>query len=446
MSLKQGADVGRDWVIGVAMGVACALPGKAQAEVDNLVKQALTLEAQGRMAQAYALLAPVVDARAGDPDFDYALGIAAADSGRPGDAIAAFQRVLAVWPDHAQARAEIARLYAQAGDVDTARAEFATVIQDPTLPDPVRQRVGGLIRDYDRAIRGGGNQLSGFIDADVGYDDNVNSATSLTSITLPVFAFLGPATLGGTASRMSGGFHQVQAGTSGSMAAGRQDRLFASVLGSWRDTWSSEAFDQAAVTATAGGAHTTATGDVVAVSGQAQRFWLGRRGFRTGIGVIGQYTARLRRDRAVSTQLQYFRFDYDGDPSRDAHRYAATLTYSDRTALLSIGGGREATIRDGARNLGYWFGAVQGGSEVPLARAVAIIAGAGIEHRDYDATDPLFLSGRRDTQIDATIGLRLTVRNGIAVRPRATVTRNFSNLSLYDYSRVTGSVGLTFAF
>ena len=38
------------------------------------------------------------------------------------------------------ARAEIARVYALSGDVDTARAQFDTVLQDPSLPDPVRQR------------------------------------------------------------------------------------------------------------------------------------------------------------------------------------------------------------------------------------------------------------------------------------------------------------------
>ena len=65
--------------------------------------------------QTYLALAPQADERAGDPAFDYALGIAALDSGRYGEAIIALQRVLAVQPGNAQARAELARAYALAG-------------------------------------------------------------------------------------------------------------------------------------------------------------------------------------------------------------------------------------------------------------------------------------------------------------------------------------------
>ena len=110
---------------------------------------------------AWAALARQESTRAGDPAFDYQLGIAALDAGRFGGAIMAFQRVLAVQPGHAQARAELARAYALAGDADTARAQFATVVDDPSLPDPVRQRFTGLVRQLDREIQGGGSNISG---------------------------------------------------------------------------------------------------------------------------------------------------------------------------------------------------------------------------------------------------------------------------------------------
>jgi Flp pilus assembly protein TadD len=92
----------------------------------------------------YAALSAEAEIRAGDPAFDYRLGVTAADSGHYGEAIIAFQRVLAVQPTLAQARAELARAYALAGDIDTARAQFATVVDDPSLPDPVRQRFTGF--------------------------------------------------------------------------------------------------------------------------------------------------------------------------------------------------------------------------------------------------------------------------------------------------------------
>ena len=76
----------------------------AAAAVDTVVAQAVALQARGDAAGAFALLAPLERSRAGDPDYDYALGLAAADSGRIGIAIRALQRVIAVQPENAQAR------------------------------------------------------------------------------------------------------------------------------------------------------------------------------------------------------------------------------------------------------------------------------------------------------------------------------------------------------
>ncbi|MBX3566335.1 MAG: DUF560 domain-containing protein [Sphingomonas sp.] len=430
----------------LAVALTCAIGSPAAAQSDALVQQAMALQAQGKSGDAYQLLAPQANSRAGDPDFDYVLGLAAADSGRFAEAIAALQRVLAVQPANSQARAEIARVYALAGDIDTARTEFDTVNNDPTVPDPVRQRLGKLVRDYDKAIGGGGSDVTGFADAEIGYDSNINTATGLSSITLPIFAFLGPATLTGPATRMDDGYYQLQAGLSGSAAVSRQTRVYASALGSWRDNFASDLFDQAGVTGTTGLSHSFANQDVVSLSGQVQRFWLDRSGYRTSIGAIAQYTARLSKGSALSGQVQYFRSNYDSDPSRDANRYAATITYADRTSFFGVGGGVEETVRTTARNLGYWFVAGQGGSEIALNDRFTLAAGVSAEHRDYHGTEILFLKSRADTQVDASVSLRIRLTDALSLRPRVTVTRNFSNIDLYDYSRVTGSAGIRFEF
>ena len=77
-----------------------------------------------------ALADQVLD-RAGNPDFDYLLGIAALDSGHGERAVFALERVLAVQPSNALARAEIARAYLFIGEKDTARREFENVKREP---------------------------------------------------------------------------------------------------------------------------------------------------------------------------------------------------------------------------------------------------------------------------------------------------------------------------
>ncbi len=434
------------WPVWLVSAACIVQPGIARAKVDDLVRQAMAAQTAGRPRVAVDLLLPHERARAGDPDFDYALGLAAADSGQPGIALPALQRVLAVQPGNVQARAEIARVYAMAGDVDTARAEFDTVVADPSLPDPVRQRVDRLARTYARQISGGGTDLSGFVDAEGGYDSNINQATAATTITLPVFAFLGRATLGGAARATNSAFGQVQGGVSVQHGLDRQARLFASALGFYRDNTAGNAFDQAAVAGTVGAGYTLANRDVVSVSGQAQQFWLGREGYRSGYSIIGQYTHRLAGGNALSGTLNVTRLDYRDAPLRDANRYSAAIGYADRTIFTSMTGGIERTLRAPFRHFGNDFVGIQAGTEYPLSRRVAVIGNMAAEYRHYLGDDPLYLGGRHDIQIDAAIGLRAILTEGVSLRPRVTVTRNDSNFALYDFRRVTASIALRAEF
>jgi len=422
--------------------VAMVLCAPAAAAVDSVVTQAIALQSRGDAAGAFALLAPMEGSRAGDADFDYALGLAAADSGRIGIAIRALQRVIAVQPENAQARAEIARVYALAGDAASASAAFDTVVADPTVPDPVRQRIDGLIKRLDRTARGRTRSLSAFADLEGGYDSNVNAATSATTITLPAFAFLGPATLGGGATRVGAEFVQAQAGVSATGGLTRQTGVYGSILGLWRDALDGGQFDQAALTGTAGLTHSFLNRDVISLSGQVQGFWLARDPFRTSYAAIGQYTHRLGDGEALAFSVQYAWLDYTRDPLRRADRVATTLAYTGRTWFANAGGGTERPRDVAGRHLGSDFASLSAGFELPVANRLAVTGSAAVEYRGYRDADPLFLGKRRDWQADASIGVRYALTDKLSVRPRVTYTRTDSNFALYSYDRVTASVAL----
>lgn len=427
-----------------ALALFAAMP--AAAAVDDAVRDAIAQIQAGRAGEAYARLAPLVNTRAGDPDFDYALGLAAADSGKPAEAIIAFQRVLALQPNNAQARAELARAYALAGDIDTARAQFDTVVQDPSLPDPVRQRLDVVVRDFDRKIAGGGTDVTGFVDVSAGWDSNINSATNLTQISIPLFAGLGAGALGANARETDKAFYELQGGASVVSAVDRQTRLFGSVLGTWRDNIASDAFDQASATVTGGGAYTLASRDVVSLSAQFQNFWLNDQSFRQAYGVIGQYTRLLSGGRALTFAGQGFRLDYNNDPLRDASRYGMAVSYLDRLTILGASLGKEDTRNAAGDHLSYTYGGLNAAVEYPIQPGLNLIAGASGEWRAYDAADPLFLDERDDKQIDASLGLKLLIAENFYVRPRITYTRNWSNIALYDYDRMTVSIGVRAEF
>ncbi|MGP1346342.1 MAG: tetratricopeptide repeat protein [Phycisphaerales bacterium] len=434
------------YAIGALAMSATAVPGAAAAQGDETVRLAQAELDAGDAEAAYDRLAAHADAHAGDPVFDYLLGVAAVETGRYGEAIIALQRVLAVQPGNAPARAELARAYGMAGDIDTAREEFNTVVADPGVPDPVRQRFSRLVRDYDRQRGEGGAAVTGFVDAEIGYDSNINAATDDTTIILPLFAFLGPATLNPAARERDEAFYQLQGGVSVDVPLGRQTRLFASALGNWRDNLDSGFADQFSATGTAGISHAFANGNVASLSGQAQRFVIDGDSFRSALGAIGRYTIRTRRNEAIAISAQYFRLDYDGDPLRDADRLAGSITYAGRHLFGGIGGGKEETVRAGADHLSFGFFNAQLGTEYPVSRRMSLLAGAGFEYRNHDGRDPLFLTGREDWRIDLSLGLRAYLSDRVSVRPRVTYTHNNSNIALYEYDRWTAGLGLRFEF
>ena len=95
---------------------------RSLAFADEILDRAQRLIQQNNPQAAYQLLEPLESKRAGEVDFDYLFGIAALDSGHRERAVFALERVLAVNPNHAQARAEIARAYFEMGENENGRA------------------------------------------------------------------------------------------------------------------------------------------------------------------------------------------------------------------------------------------------------------------------------------------------------------------------------------
>ena len=95
---------------------------------EKLLADAEALMKAGKPDLAYKLLEPFEFDRSGEVRFDYLIGIAALDSGKPDKATLAFERVLAEDPNYAGARLDMARAYYQLGDIQRAKTEFEMVL------------------------------------------------------------------------------------------------------------------------------------------------------------------------------------------------------------------------------------------------------------------------------------------------------------------------------
>jgi len=143
---------------------------------DPTFEQARALLQNGKANEAYSQLAPLEYERAGELEYDYLLGLAALDSGKPDKATLAFERVLAVNPNHAGARLDMARAHYALGSHVQAKTEFEAALTQN--PPPAAK---ATIQKYLAAIEASGKsktELTGYLATGFGHDSNITGVTT----------------------------------------------------------------------------------------------------------------------------------------------------------------------------------------------------------------------------------------------------------------------------
>lgn len=148
----------------------------ASEALETLLREADVLLKGGKFAEAYNLLEPKEGDYSGEIAFDYMLGIAALDSGKPDRSTIAFERVLVVNPNFAGARLDLARAYFAMGSDDLAKNEFGIVLaQNP--PEPTAAVIKKHLDAIDERQQAKLQQLTAYLETNVGHDDNITAAT-----------------------------------------------------------------------------------------------------------------------------------------------------------------------------------------------------------------------------------------------------------------------------
>ena len=158
------------WMVLAMAGLGYGNAFAADAELE----QARALMHDGKAADAYALLEKQEFERAGDAEFDTLLGVAALDSGKPDKATLAFERVLAVNPDNAGARLDMARAYYSLGDNARARKEL-DIAAASNPPPAARLAINSTMAAIEQREQARRTVVSSYLESFAGYDDNITS-------------------------------------------------------------------------------------------------------------------------------------------------------------------------------------------------------------------------------------------------------------------------------
>lgn len=421
---------------------ALLLAAIAHAEVDTLVRESLQLVEQGKAQQAFDQLAAVETQRAGDPDFDTVLGIAANETGQFTRAVFALERALTVQPGNSRARAELGRALFSLGDNQAARQVLQETKRDGIPPEAAR-KIDEFLQAIDRNEEAARSSIRGYVEAGVGVDSNINSGPSNANVAVPALGGL-VLTLGPSGVELKDSFYSLGAGISGRFVIDPRLSVIASASGNYRFNNDYNDFDTHQLDVSAGASYKVDKDEFTAAV-QAGTFAVDNRGVRDQRGLVAEWTHRPDAASQWSTYLQASTLRYPGQNLRDANRYVLGTSYATafRGGLLAFGGvyaGTENERAAGVPHLGHRVAGLRAGLQQSVNADVDVFGNVGYEERRYGGADPLFLVTRRDRQTSLNLGLTWVPVVNWRITPQLSLLKTHSNIAISDFSKHVLSV------
>ena len=424
----------------ILWGGAFALPAFALDAAG--LAQAEQMVLSGQAAQAYAVLAPEQFSQAGKPEFDYLFGLAALETGQASTATLAFERVLAVAPNHGAARLDMGRAYVALGDLPRARQEFDLALAlDP--PPAARATIARYQAEMDAREKSKATRLSAYVEAGLGTDSNATQGPSSNSLFLPTFG--GNFTLNAANQQTADDFSQVSAGVDLKHSLTDSVSLYGGVDSKWRNYGQVNNFNSGS-TDLRGGVQWQAGRNTWRAGVGYNDYRLDGQAYRAISSVGGEFQHSLTQRQQLMAFGQYaqVRYTQDSQASNDVNQWVLGAGWVNQLAtawpsVLSLSayvGGETEADRARARTDGdkNFFG-VRAGGQISLRPDLDVYATAGVQIGNYQRANSLYAQQRADEVYELTLGSVWRFAPAWSFKPQLSWIHNQSNLSLNDYQR-----------
>lgn len=424
----------------VILGGALALPAFALDPAG--LAQAERLVRTGQAAQAYAALAPEQFSQAGNPEFDYLFGLAALETGQASTATLAFERVLAVVPNHGAARLDMGRAYAALGDIPRARQEFALALAlNP--PPAARATIARYQADMDAREQSPATRLTAYAEAGLGSDGNVTQGPGSSTLFLPAFGV--NFALSASNQKAQDEFSQASAGADLKHRLSDTVALYGGVDSKWRNYNQLSSFNSGS-TDLRGGVQWQAGPNTWRAGVGYNDYRLDSQAYRaiTSFGGEFQHALTERQQWMAFGQYAQVRYDQASQASNDVNQWVLGAGWVRQLAtawpaMLSlsayIGNETEADRARPRTDGDKDFIGLRAGGQISLRPDLDAYATAGIQTGTYQRANSLYLQQRTDDVYELTLGSVWRFAPAWSFKPQISWTRNQSNLSINDYQR-----------
>tara|TARA_R110000782_G_scaffold13999_26_gene41964 strand:- start:63107 stop:64471 length:1365 start_codon:yes stop_codon:yes gene_type:complete len=353
------------------------------------------------------------------------------------EAAVLFREILDEKPNVARVRVELARVQALMGNLGAAERELRAA-EAAGLPPEIER----LVRFYAQAL-GARKPFGGSIEVAFAPDSNVNRATRSETLG----TVIGDFDLSRDARETSGLGLSLRGQAYARAPIDRNIDILLRASGAARVYRDGE-FDDYAASFQAGPQVLSGT-DRISLSGLVAWRWYGRKPYEFSYGLTGNIQHPLGRRGQMRVDGAVTRAKDRRSSLRDADRYSLSVGV-DRAFTSSFGGGVHVSgLRQAARDPGYSTasGGIGGYVFVEMGKVTTVLS-AKYEHLEADRR--LFLYPKRRVDDRYEVGISATLRKfrigSFAPILKLSRERNASTIELYDYTRVSGEVGVTAAF
>ncbi len=384
---------------------------------------------------------------AGDPAFDFLYAQAALAAGKADYAVFALERVLLQQPDHHRARAELARAYYHSGNWDAAERHFQRVLAiNP--PANVRANIQQFLDAIERQRSLLSSRWSAFVELRSGYDSNVNSATTETTVSTPAFGVI---PLSASSTEQSDHFLDKNAGFIWQKPLAKTRGLFATLQYRDRENFDTQTSDLRSIGVSAGPMFAVAGGRLT-VPLNAQTLYLANERYRNLLAVSANWLRPLTAEDDVTLFAQLGSIKYPGQSARDVDTALLGIGWDHRLAepevafSLSAYLGDEDTQSSAAQQNGKDYYGVRLAADWAFRTDHSLYANLTGQWSQHDAQDAVFAVTRKEDFAQLVLGWAYEIAQPWTLSVELSAIENNSTIALYEYDRRQVLLGVKYRF
>jgi tetratricopeptide (TPR) repeat protein len=278
---------------------------------EEVISQMNLLIAGGQFNQAYTVGQTSLFDMEGEPEFDFLYGLSALESGRPDEAVFAFERIAFVYPDQQRVRLELARAYFMSNNLSAAEQLFNEVLATDPGPN-VSTNIEGFLDLIEQRQNAVSSSFTWFVNSNVGSDTNINSATELGIINTPI----GDVDLSESGQKIEDDFMDIGAGFNYNYPFDKNRSAFVRANYNQHNNFSTNAFDLEVLSGETGYA-IISDNTRLSLSGRVQKVDLDGAEFQSSSSLLGSWQRNAGNGWSQGLTAAYTAVRYDNSSNPD---------------------------------------------------------------------------------------------------------------------------------